>query len=134
MKELTSITEAWLNSSNKVNRCIHEQIPTQKKKILGIDQFTKDTSSSRPKDPVFVKSSSNNSKVSITGSNKPKLFEAEDSTLSNHNTGKVPSNESQRNTTDHSVVVFDSLATDYDLVDESSVCSTPFSSGEAGWC
>ncbi|GJX91886.1 retrovirus-related pol polyprotein from transposon TNT 1-94 [Tanacetum coccineum] len=28
LKELTSITEAWLNSSNKVNQCISEQIPT----------------------------------------------------------------------------------------------------------
>ncbi|GJU30419.1 hypothetical protein Tco_1174008 [Tanacetum coccineum] len=37
LKELTFITEAWLNSSNKVNHCISEQIPTQKKKILGID-------------------------------------------------------------------------------------------------
>ncbi|GJU34568.1 retrovirus-related pol polyprotein from transposon TNT 1-94 [Tanacetum coccineum] len=65
-----------------------EQIPTQKKKILGIDQLTKDTSSFGPKDPVLVKSSADNSKVSITGSNKPKLSEAEVSTLSNHDTGK----------------------------------------------
>ncbi|GJS55299.1 hypothetical protein Tco_0628661 [Tanacetum coccineum] len=66
-----------------------------------------------------------NSEVSITGSNKPKLSETEDSTLLNHDTGKVPSNESQRNITDHSAVVFDSLATDYDSADESLVCSTP---------
>ncbi|GKE94208.1 hypothetical protein Tco_1579063, partial [Tanacetum coccineum] len=58
--------------------------------------------------------------VSITGSNKPELFEAEDSTLSNHDTSKVPFNESQRNTTDHSAVVSDSLATGYDSADESS--------------
>ncbi|GJR09100.1 hypothetical protein Tco_0791752, partial [Tanacetum coccineum] len=38
---------------------------------------------------------------------------------------KVPSNESQRNTTDPSVVVSNSLAIDYDLEDESLVCSTP---------
>ncbi|GKD25936.1 retrovirus-related pol polyprotein from transposon TNT 1-94, partial [Tanacetum coccineum] len=125
LKELTSITEAWLNSSNKVNQCISEQIPTQKKKILGIDQLTEDTSSSGPKDPVFIKSSADNSEMSITGSNKPKLSGAEDFTLSNHDTGKVPSNESQRNTTDHSVVVSDSSVTDYDSADESSVCSTP---------
>ncbi|GKD23985.1 hypothetical protein Tco_1225688 [Tanacetum coccineum] len=49
LKELTSITETWLNSSNKVNQW-----------------------------------------VSITGSNKPKLSEVEDSTLSNHDTGKHP--------------------------------------------
>ncbi|GJW49190.1 hypothetical protein Tco_0090541 [Tanacetum coccineum] len=51
LKELTFITEAWLNSSNKVNQY--------------------------------------NSEVSITGSNKPKLSEAEDSTLSNHDTSKL---------------------------------------------
>ncbi|GJX07432.1 hypothetical protein Tco_0195364 [Tanacetum coccineum] len=45
---------------------------------------------SRPKDPVFVKSLVDNSEVSITGSNKPNLSEAEDSTLSNHDTGKHP--------------------------------------------
>nr|GEX09601.1 hypothetical protein [Tanacetum cinerariifolium] len=88
MKELTSIAEAWLNTSNKVNQCISEQIPTQKKKCLGIDQLTKDTSISVLKDLVFVKSLADNSKASITGSNKPKLSEAKDSTLSNHDTGK----------------------------------------------
>ncbi|GJU86031.1 hypothetical protein Tco_1293577 [Tanacetum coccineum] len=90
LKELTSITEAWLNISNKVNQCINEQIPTQKKKILGINQLTEDTSSFGPKDPLFVKSLVDNSEVSITGSNKPKLSEAKDSTLSNHDTGKHP--------------------------------------------
>ncbi|GJR11452.1 hypothetical protein Tco_0794104 [Tanacetum coccineum] len=58
-------------------------------------------------------------------SNKPRLSEAEDSTLPNHDIGKVPSDESQRNTTDPLVVVSDSSATNFDLADESSVCSTP---------
>ncbi|GJT39287.1 hypothetical protein Tco_0939152 [Tanacetum coccineum] len=116
----------WFLLAKKVpTMCITEQIPTQKKKILGIDQLTEDTSSSRPKDLVFVNSSADNSNVSITSSNKPRLSEAEDSTLTNHDTGKVSSNESQRNTTDPLVVVSDSLATDYDSVDESLVCSTP---------
>ncbi|GKA27977.1 retrovirus-related pol polyprotein from transposon TNT 1-94 [Tanacetum coccineum] len=108
-----------------IQKCISEQIPTQKKKILIINQLTEDTSSSMPKDPVFIKSLADNSKMSITGCNKPKLSGAKDFTLSNHDTGKVPSNESQRNTTDHSVVVSDSLVTDYDSTNESSVCSTP---------
>ncbi|GJV89294.1 hypothetical protein Tco_1533232 [Tanacetum coccineum] len=90
LKELTSIIEAWLNNSNKVNQCINEQIPTQKKKILRIDQLTKDTSNFGPKDPVFVKPLADNLEVSITGGNKPKLSEAKDSTLSNHDTGKHP--------------------------------------------
>nr|GEU75528.1 hypothetical protein [Tanacetum cinerariifolium] len=88
---------------NLIQELIHaknsfcEQIPTQKKKILETDQLTKDTSSSGPKDPVFVKSLVDNSEESITGSNKSMLIEAKDSTLSIH-----------------------------DTVDESSVCSTPF--------
>ncbi|GJS80454.1 hypothetical protein Tco_0730335 [Tanacetum coccineum] len=63
-----------------------------------------------------------NSDMSITSSNIPKSSETEDFTLY---TGEIPSNESQRNTTDPSVVVSDSSATDYDSADESSVCSTP---------
>ncbi|GKE91947.1 hypothetical protein Tco_1573042, partial [Tanacetum coccineum] len=42
---------------------------------------------SGPKDLMFVKSLADNSKVSITGSNKPKLSGAEDFTLLNHDTG-----------------------------------------------
>ncbi|GKD88403.1 retrovirus-related pol polyprotein from transposon TNT 1-94, partial [Tanacetum coccineum] len=38
LKELIAITETWINSSNKVNQCISEQIPSQKKRILGVDQ------------------------------------------------------------------------------------------------
>ncbi|GKE01831.1 hypothetical protein Tco_1389814, partial [Tanacetum coccineum] len=101
-----------------------ETIHVQKKKILGIDQLTKDTSSSGPKDLVFIKSSAHNSEMSITGSNKPKLYGVKVFTLSNHDTGKVPLNESQKNTTDHSVVVSDSSVTDYDSANDSLVCST----------
>ncbi|GJW04684.1 retrovirus-related pol polyprotein from transposon TNT 1-94 [Tanacetum coccineum] len=88
LKELTTITETWLNSSNKVNQYIIEQIPSQKKRIMGVDQLTKDSSSSRQKTLILLA-------------------------------------ESQRNTTDPSVAVTDSSATDYDYADESSVCSTP---------
>ncbi|GKA21107.1 hypothetical protein Tco_0701096 [Tanacetum coccineum] len=76
-----------ISLKNVTLKVFREQI-ISKGKILGIDQLTEDTSSSGPKDPVFVKSSADNSEVSITGSNKPKLSETEDSTLSNHDTGK----------------------------------------------
>ncbi|GJT67698.1 hypothetical protein Tco_1019178 [Tanacetum coccineum] len=125
LKELTSITKTWLNSSNKVNQCINEQIPTQKKKILGINQLTKDTSSFGSKYSIFIKSLADNSYMSITSSNIPKSSKTEDSTLPNQDTDEVPSNESQKNTTNSLVVVSDSSATDYDSTDESSVCSTP---------
>ncbi|GKB30832.1 hypothetical protein Tco_0870233 [Tanacetum coccineum] len=77
---------------------------------------------------VFVgKENSRNDNVSITDSNKPRLSEAKNSTLSNHDTVKIPSVESQKNTTDPSIVVTESLSTNYDSADKSSVCSTPLS-------
>ncbi|GJZ85615.1 retrovirus-related pol polyprotein from transposon TNT 1-94 [Tanacetum coccineum] len=100
LKELKAITETWLNSSNKVNQCISEQIPSQKKRILGVDQLTEDSSSSGLKDLVFVKSSADDTKVTIPGVERPWLSEAE-------------------------AAVTDSSATDYDSADESLVCSTP---------
>ncbi|GJX05615.1 hypothetical protein Tco_0191531 [Tanacetum coccineum] len=115
----------FLNSSNKVNLCINEQIPTQKKKILGIGQLTEDTSSCGSKDLVFVKSLADNSDMSIISSNLHKSSEPKGFTLPNHDTDEVPSNKSQRNTTDPSAVVSDSPTSDYDSADESSVCSTP---------
>ncbi|GKC10748.1 hypothetical protein Tco_1007530 [Tanacetum coccineum] len=63
--------------------------------------------------------------MSITSSNKPRLSKGEYSTLPNHDTGKVPSDVLERNTIDPSVAVSNSLVTDYDSADESSVCSTP---------
>ncbi|GKA77207.1 retrovirus-related pol polyprotein from transposon TNT 1-94 [Tanacetum coccineum] len=125
LKELKEITKTWLNSSNKVNQCISEQIPSQKKKNLGVDQLTEDPSSSGQKDLVFVKSSPDDTKVTIPGVERPWLSEAEGFILPNHDTGRILPSESQRNTTDPSVAFTDSLATDYDSADESSVCSTP---------
>nr|GEW26612.1 hypothetical protein [Tanacetum cinerariifolium] len=71
-------------------------------RILGVDQLTEDSSSSGQKDIVFIKSSANDTKVSIHGVERPWLSEAESFILPNHDT-----------------------ATDYNSADESSVCSTP---------
>ncbi|GJW41483.1 hypothetical protein Tco_0067328 [Tanacetum coccineum] len=100
LKGLTDITKTWLKNSNNLNQCISEQIPTQKKRILGVDQLTKDPSSSEQKDLVFIKSSSDDTKVILTS-------------------------KSQINITNPSIVVTDSSATNYDSADESLVCSTP---------
>ncbi|GJY26338.1 hypothetical protein Tco_0401064 [Tanacetum coccineum] len=89
LTELTNLTETWLNSSNKVNQCIGEEIPNQKKRILGIDQLTENPSSSRKKDPVFIKSSANDTKVSIPNVERPWLYEAEGFNLPNHDTGRI---------------------------------------------
>ncbi|GKC88542.1 hypothetical protein Tco_1149191 [Tanacetum coccineum] len=125
MKELTVITETWLKCSNKVNQCISEKIPTQKNRILGVDQLTKDLYSSGQKDLVFVKSLADDTKVSIPGVERPWLFEARGFILPNHDIVRILPAESQRNTTDPPVAVTDSSAIDYDSADESSVCSTP---------
>ncbi|GKC70247.1 hypothetical protein Tco_1116130 [Tanacetum coccineum] len=99
-KELKAITETWINSSNKVNQYISEQIPSQKKRILGVDQLTEDSSSSGLKDLVFVKSSADNTKVTIPGVERPWLSEAEGFIMPNHDTSRILPTESQRNTTD----------------------------------
>ncbi|GKG46094.1 hypothetical protein Tco_0498540, partial [Tanacetum coccineum] len=53
------------------------------------------------------------------------MSEAESFILPNHDTSRILPVESQRNTTDPSVAITDSSATDYDSADESSVCSPP---------
>ncbi|GJV97514.1 retrovirus-related pol polyprotein from transposon TNT 1-94 [Tanacetum coccineum] len=101
------------------------KISMRKKRILGIDQLTEEPSSFEQKDLVFVKFSIDDTKVSIPGVERPWLSEAEGFTLPNHDTGRILPAKSQRNTTNPPIAVTDSSATDYDSVDESSVCSTP---------
>ncbi|GJY87433.1 retrovirus-related pol polyprotein from transposon TNT 1-94 [Tanacetum coccineum] len=94
-------------------------------RILGVDQLTKDLSSSGQKDLVFIKSLADDTKVSILGVERPWLSEDEGFILPNHDTGRILLTETQRNITNPLVVVTDSLATDYDSADESLVCSIP---------
>ncbi|GJS90116.1 integrase, catalytic region, zinc finger, CCHC-type containing protein [Tanacetum coccineum] len=97
----------------------------QKKTIFRNDHLTNDTSSSGQKDLVFVKSSADNSIRYTPDGEKPCLSEAEGLILPNHDTDRILSVESQRNTSDPSVAITDSLVNDYDSTNESSVCSTP---------
>nr|GEY07284.1 retrovirus-related Pol polyprotein from transposon TNT 1-94 [Tanacetum cinerariifolium] len=115
--------DEWVKIS--MRKCISEQIPSQKKRILGVDQLIKDPSSSGLKDLVFVKSSAGDTKVTIPGVERPWLSEAEGFILPNHDTSRILPSESQRNTTNSSVT--DSSVTDCDSIDESSVCSIPLS-------
>ncbi|GJT50184.1 retrovirus-related pol polyprotein from transposon TNT 1-94 [Tanacetum coccineum] len=124
MKELKAITKTWLNNSNKVNQCISEQIPSQKKRIMGVDQLIEDPSSLGQKDLAFVKSSTDDTKVTISGVERPWLSKAEGFILPNHDIGMIPPIESQRNITDPSVAVTDSSATVYDSTDELQSKST----------
>ncbi|GJZ14961.1 ribonuclease H-like domain-containing protein [Tanacetum coccineum] len=77
------------------------------------------------KDLVFVKSSADDTKVSIPCVERPWLSKAEGFILPNHDTSRILSAESQMKVTDPSVAVTDSLVTDYDSTDEFLVCSTP---------
>ncbi|GJS60345.1 retrovirus-related pol polyprotein from transposon TNT 1-94 [Tanacetum coccineum] len=113
----------WVKIS--MRKCISEQISSQKRRILGAYQLTKDPSISRQKDLVFVKYSADDKKVSILGVERSWLSKVEGLILPNHDTGRILLTESQRNTTDPPVAVTNSLVTDYDSADESSVCSTP---------
>ncbi|GKB62836.1 hypothetical protein Tco_0919022 [Tanacetum coccineum] len=81
LKELKATTKTWLNSSNKVNQFIGQ------------------------KDLVFVKSSVDDTKVTIPGVERPWLSEAEGFILPIHDTARILPVESQRNTTDPSVDV-----------------------------
>ncbi|GJZ11019.1 hypothetical protein Tco_0545778 [Tanacetum coccineum] len=126
LNKLKSITKTWLNSSKQVNQCISEQILSQKKRIMGVGQLTEDPSSSRLKDLVFIKSSVDNTKASIPSVERLWLSDVKGFILPNHDTSRILPAESQRNSTDSLVTIIDSLETDYDSADESSVCSTFF--------
>nr|GEY88925.1 hypothetical protein [Tanacetum cinerariifolium] len=77
------------------------------------------------KRPSLCKSSADDTKVSIPGVERPWLSEAKGFIMPNHDTGRILPAELQRNTTDPPFSVTDSLMTDYDSVDESSIGSTP---------
>ncbi|GJZ86589.1 hypothetical protein Tco_0658199 [Tanacetum coccineum] len=76
------------------------------------------------KDLAIVKSSADDTNVSIPGVERPQLSEAEGFIFPKHDTGKILPAESQVNTIDPPVAVPNSSASEYDSADESSVCST----------
>ncbi|GJU77774.1 hypothetical protein Tco_1274844 [Tanacetum coccineum] len=129
-EQLSVLKQAKLKfyTMQHVNTCISKQIPIQQKNILGVDQVIEDPSISRKIDLVYKKSLAGDTKVSIHDVEKPLLSKAEGFIMTNHDTGRILPAESQRNTTDHLVVVTDSSSTDYDSADESSVCNTLFPS------
>ncbi|GJV40397.1 hypothetical protein Tco_1418837 [Tanacetum coccineum] len=71
------------------------------------------------------KSSTDDTKVSIPGVERPWLSKAGGFNLPNHDTSRILPVESQLKVIDSSVIVIDSSVTDYDSTDQSLVCSTP---------
>ncbi|GKC06663.1 hypothetical protein Tco_0998273 [Tanacetum coccineum] len=57
LKDERKVNEKWVNGSNKVSQCISEQIPNQKKKILGIEQLTESSSKNDVKENSFIPAS-----------------------------------------------------------------------------
>nr|GEW09582.1 hypothetical protein [Tanacetum cinerariifolium] len=57
LKEEKKINEKWLTSLKKVSQCISEQIPHQKKKILGGELFTESSSKMNENENLFVPAS-----------------------------------------------------------------------------
>ncbi|GJX33478.1 hypothetical protein Tco_0243333 [Tanacetum coccineum] len=57
LKEEKKINEKWLTSSKKVSQCISEQIPHQKKEVLGGELFTGSSSKMNKNENIFVPAS-----------------------------------------------------------------------------
>ncbi|GJS04648.1 hypothetical protein Tco_0321156 [Tanacetum coccineum] len=57
LKEEKKINEKWQTSSKKVRQCISEQIPHQKKKVLGGEMHTKASSKMNEHENLFVHAS-----------------------------------------------------------------------------
>nr|GFA29040.1 hypothetical protein [Tanacetum cinerariifolium] len=54
LKEEKKINEKWLTSSKKVSQCISEQIPQQKKKVLGGELLTESLSKININENAFI--------------------------------------------------------------------------------
>ncbi|GKD74827.1 hypothetical protein Tco_1333109 [Tanacetum coccineum] len=57
LKEEKKMNEKWLTSSKKVSHCISEQIPRQKKKVLGGELFIESSSKMNENENLFVPAS-----------------------------------------------------------------------------
>ncbi|GJV64653.1 hypothetical protein Tco_1475481 [Tanacetum coccineum] len=57
LKKEKKINEKWLTSSEKVSQCISEQIPHQKKKVLGGELLTESSSKMNENENLFIPAS-----------------------------------------------------------------------------
>ncbi|GJV98147.1 retrovirus-related pol polyprotein from transposon TNT 1-94 [Tanacetum coccineum] len=71
LKEEKKINEKWLTSSKKVSQCISEQIPHQKKKVLGGELFTESSSKMNENENLFVPASMVPKSQAVNESLKP---------------------------------------------------------------
>ncbi|GKC76667.1 retrovirus-related pol polyprotein from transposon TNT 1-94, partial [Tanacetum coccineum] len=95
LKEEKKINEKWLTSSKKVSQCISEQIPHQKKKVLGGELLTESLSKINLNENVFIPASMDYDHEMVPKSKDWVERLNPDSKLPNFNTGRILVLESQ---------------------------------------
>ncbi|GJY25817.1 retrovirus-related pol polyprotein from transposon TNT 1-94 [Tanacetum coccineum] len=95
LKEEKKINEKWLTSSKKVSQCISEQIPHQKKKVLGGELLTESSSKKNENENLFVPASMGYDQEMVPKTKDWVERLNPDSKLPNFNTGRILVPESQ---------------------------------------
>ncbi|GJX35671.1 retrovirus-related pol polyprotein from transposon TNT 1-94 [Tanacetum coccineum] len=95
LKEEKKINEKWLTSSKKVSQCISEQIPHQKKKVLGGELFTESSSKMNENENIFVPASMGYDQEMVPKTKDWVERLNLNSKLPNFNTGRILVPESQ---------------------------------------
>ncbi|GJZ64671.1 retrovirus-related pol polyprotein from transposon TNT 1-94 [Tanacetum coccineum] len=89
LKEEKKINEKWLTSSKKVSQCISEQIPHQKKKVLGGELFTESSSKMNEDENLFIPASMGYDQEMVSKTKDWVERLNPDSKLPNFNTGRI---------------------------------------------
>ncbi|GJZ52345.1 retrovirus-related pol polyprotein from transposon TNT 1-94 [Tanacetum coccineum] len=95
LKKEKKIIEKWLTSSKKVSQCISEQIPHQKKKVLGGELLTESSSKKNENENLFVPASMGYDQEMVPKTKDWVERLNPDSKLPNFNTGRILVPESQ---------------------------------------
>ncbi|GJZ78291.1 retrovirus-related pol polyprotein from transposon TNT 1-94, partial [Tanacetum coccineum] len=95
LKEEKKINKKWLTSSKKASQCISEQIPHQKKKVLGGELLTESSSKKNENEYLFVPASMGYDQEMVPKTKDWVERLNPDSKLPNFNTGRVLVPESQ---------------------------------------
>ncbi|GKA94203.1 hypothetical protein Tco_0816189 [Tanacetum coccineum] len=95
LKEEKKINEKWLTSSKKVSQCISEQIPHQKKKVLGGELLTESSSKMNENENLFIPASMGYDQEMVLKTKDWVERLNPDSKLPNFNTGRILVPESQ---------------------------------------
>nr|GEU56172.1 retrovirus-related Pol polyprotein from transposon TNT 1-94 [Tanacetum cinerariifolium] len=95
LKEEKKINEKWLTSSKKVSQCISEQIPHQKKKVLGGELLTESLSKININENAFILASMGYDQEMVPKTKDWVEILNPDKKLPNFNTGRILVPESQ---------------------------------------